>query len=390
MTKYQIAILPDGPEVCSGILKDTLKRHLAELGVDASQVLFLEPSALASRDRKAPTVGVYFGLAAPPVTWPGLSDFVQDGNIIVPVVQDLDIYNTLVPDELRGINGVSMSAMDPGLEAVASVVLEGLSLLRRTRRLFISYRRVETRSVAIQLYELFDASGFDVFLDTHSVRPGEPFQEILWHRLADTDVICVLDSPDFMASRWTEEELARANASSVQVLQLVWPDQMVPSTAAFSRLIQVEAMDFESTSSTGPDARLSDSFAASLVPEVESLRARALSARHSYLVQELCRDAVTLGLSAKVQPERFITIDSTGHDLVAAVPTVGVPDAVCIQEIEASLDLKSRGRTSVVLLYDERGIRKKWLEHLDWLNGQALTLRSVRVADAPNWLRNLK
>ena len=105
-------------------------------------------------------------------------------------------------------------------DRVASVLLEGLGLLRKSRRLFISYRRVETQGVAIQLYEQLDASGFDVFLDTHSLRPGEPFQEVVWHRLADTDVVVLLDSPGFLASRWTEEELARANSTNLQILQL--------------------------------------------------------------------------------------------------------------------------------------------------------------------------
>ena len=55
------------------------------------------------------------------------------------------------------------------------------------------------------------------------MRPGEPFRDVLWHRLADTEVIVLLDSPQFLDSRWTEEELSNANFTNVQILQLIWP-----------------------------------------------------------------------------------------------------------------------------------------------------------------------
>jgi len=131
--------------------------------------------------------------------------------------------------------------------------LEGLGLLRERRRLFISYRRVEASGVAAQLYEALDAAGFDVFLDTHGIlRPGEPFQEVLWHRLADTDVALLLDTPGFLASRWTEEELARANVSNIQILQVLWPGQTEASAAAFSSLYPLSMGDFQSACFLGP------------------------------------------------------------------------------------------------------------------------------------------
>jgi len=44
------------------------------------------------------------------------------------------------------------------------------------RRVFVSYRRNESRDAAVQLFEELSARQFDVFLDTHSVgrRDGLP------------------------------------------------------------------------------------------------------------------------------------------------------------------------------------------------------------------------
>src|SRR5580693_1170618 len=109
--------------------------------------------------------------------------------------------------------------MAPNYEAIAARLLEALALLRETRRLFISYRRSESRKVAIQLYEALDEKTFDVFLDTISIRPGEEFQKVLAHRLADVDVIVLLHTRDFIGSRWTITELTQANAMNVAILR---------------------------------------------------------------------------------------------------------------------------------------------------------------------------
>ena len=45
--------------------------------------------------------------------------------------------------------------------------------------------------------------------------------------------------------------------------------------------------------------------------------------------------------------------------------------------------------TDVVLLYDERGIREKWLEHLTWLDHHKLRVRSMQVTQCSSWLRGL-
>ena len=389
-TSYQIALFSHGADAMLPTLRGTILRRLGELGVKENHVTFLNESTVLSRDVKAPIVAAYLSLERSPPTLASVGDLIAQGIMVVPVVPDLNEFSSYTFDEIRKINGMPFSREeDPELERVASVLLEGLSLLRKTRRLFISYRRVETQGVAIQLYEVLDQHGFDVFLDTHSVRPGEPFQDILWHRLADTDVIVLLDSPNFMDSRWTEKELARANSSNVQILQLIWPSNVFSANAAFSRAFPLTPDDFVSKS-LGPEARLTAKASECVVTEVESLRARALAARQAYLVQELCHEARNLGLDPQVQPDRSITLEPSHDKFYVAVPAVGVPDAVRYQEIEDAVQRHKRAQTQVVLLYDERGIRDKWVQHLEWLNRQKLRVRSIQVSQAATWLAGLK
>lgn len=385
MTQYQVAIFSGDSEDDSKRLRDTLRKRLAELGIPNDFLVFLGHEAVLTRDPKAPIVGVYFAGEAGPRPSPGLNELVNDATTIIPVVE-LARFSELVPAELHEYNGMELLPEDPDLDQVANVVLENFGLLRRSRRLFISYRRAETRAIAIQLYELLDGQAFDVFLDTQGVRPGERFQEILWHRLVDTDVVVLLDSPGFLVSRWTAEELARANSTNIQILQLVWPDNALEAVAAFSRPMPLQATDFTDAAHLGDGARLTLDCLRRVGIEVESLRARALAARYAYLVQEFCSTARDAGLEVVPQYERFIQLRAMNGNEVIAVPTIGVPDAARYQEVEEEVSRHSSTPAELLLLYDERGIRDEWLEHIAWLDRQ-LHVRSLQVTQIPSWVR---
>jgi hypothetical protein len=71
------------------------------------------------------------------------------------------------------------------------------------------------------------------------------------------------------------------------------------------------------------------------------------------------------------------------------VPTVGVPDAVRYQELEDEISRHPRPSSGIILLYDERGIRDKWMNHLEWLDRKAMPVMSLQVAKAQSWLGGL-
>ena len=209
--KYQLVLLgaagSSSVDACASRLDNALNVAFAQLGVNVGKFLVRVRSGMTDPDidRRMLSVAVFFGLTPSPSLLPTdeerLGHLLTDGSLIIPVVEDTASFGTLVPPQIAHLNGISVADCGNDFVRLAARILEGFGLLREKRRLFISYRRVETSGVAAQLYEVLDASGFDVFLDTHGVlRPGEPFQDILWHRLADTDVALLLDSPGFLAS----------------------------------------------------------------------------------------------------------------------------------------------------------------------------------------------
>jgi hypothetical protein len=401
--RYQLAVFEGATPVSDSPARLTaaMNAALQQLGVNHRKFLVPIPPGTTGLglDRRMPSVGVFFGLAPSPALSVDdaarLDRLLEDGNLIIPVVADLGRFTSLVPAAIAHLNGLGRAECGADFERLAARILEGFGLLRERRRLFISYRRTETSGIAAQLYEALDVAGFDVFLDTHGViSPGEPFQEILWHRLADTDVAILLDSPGFLASRWTEEELARANTSNIQILQLLWPGQTEGATAAFSSFHPLTTGEFVGTGTLGPAAMLVEACVKEIVDEVEGLRARAIGARHAFLVREFSAEARTAGLSVQTTLERTLVVSTAAGQKVLVQPAIGVPDA---ERYEALERLHQRdvglGRTysqPPVLLYDQTGIRARWVAHLGWLNANIACARSVSLAQAKAWLEDIQ
>jgi hypothetical protein len=368
-------------------LRATLQRRLEDLGIDlSSAVSFLDSASFSQRDPKSPIVGVYFGGPdQSPADTATIDQLLALPAIVIPVVETLEGYSELVPDTLKPINGCAPKAGDTGLESIAGLVLEALSLLRQSRRLFISYRRVESRGIALQLYAMLDERGFDVFLDTHGVRPGEPFQEVLWHRLADSDVVVLLDSPEFLESQWTAKELAEASTMGIGILQLIWPRHERARTTELAFPHYLTRLDFDPIGSSGSQSRLAYDTAQQVVTEVESLRARSLQARYQALVRSFCKAAKDAGIEATVQPERFILTRKGTDEQVAVIPAIGVPTALQIQEIA---NLFAPAKRRAFLIYDHVGIRDRWIAHLRWLDDH-LPVKTFRASDSAEWLARL-
>ena len=403
--KYQLVILGQegNPQVSEYArrLVAAVGQAFDKLGVNSKKFLVTLISGADDSEinRRMPAVAVFFGSVPSPVLSvvdaTRLQIVLGDGSLVIPVVEDIANFSTMVTPEVAALNGCSLADCGSDFERLAARILEGFGLLREKRRLFISYRRAESSGVATQLYEALDAAGFDVFLDTQGViRPGEPFEEILWHRLADTDVAVLLDTPGFLASRWTEEELARANTSNIQLLQILWPGQTEGATAAFSAFHPLSEDDFAGSDTLGPAAQLKDVEVSEIVDAVEGLRARAFGARHAFLVREFAIEARNEGMQVLTTLERNLILTASGGFRALVMPAIGVPDAERYEWLgrlhQRDLDEGKVYAQPPILLYDQTGIRSRWLQHLAWLNDNIACARSLSIVDAKKWLSDVK
>jgi hypothetical protein len=389
ITKYQLIRIGENNSFYSEILK-TLYSHISELGLQKDCITEIDENNFSTEYKaNAPTFCLYFGSSSGAFDNQDiLAKLIKDATLVLPVVSDLTKFTQQIPTELHNTNGFQL-ASNNDIERLVSLILEGLSLLRISRRLFISYKRDESSSVAIQLFEQFEKSGFDVFLDTHSIRPGEPFQEELWHRMADTDVVVMLNTPNFMKSQWTTQELAQANTMSIGVVQLVFPNHKLEREAELSIPIQLTYNDFDNCVSGTSTKSLTANSIKKIVSQVESIRARSLGARQDNIISEFISFAHKLNVKVQLQPERFITVTKTNGKEIVVIPTVGIPQAFTYhQKSELIKRIKQNDKEKIYILYDQLNIRERWLKHLDWLD-KYLPIKTIKILKCKQWLQKL-
>ncbi|HLP32513.1 MAG TPA: toll/interleukin-1 receptor domain-containing protein, partial [Bacteroidia bacterium] len=303
-TKYQIIKLGSDNPFYKEVL-DTLYHHIIELGIAKESIIEIDETNFSQEYKgNAPTFCLYFGSNSGDFKNIDLLDIlIKDANLVLPIASDITKFKHQIPTELENVNGFELASSND-IEKLVSCILEGLSLLRLSRRLFISYKRDESSTVAIQLFEQLEKNGFDVFLDTHSIRPGEPFQDELWHRMADTDVVVLLNTPGFLNSNWTAQELAKANSMSIGILQLIWPTHKLERDAELSIPFQLSDSDFGNDIFKEPTSYLKPEIISKIINQVESLRARSLASRQDNIITEFIASSNRVGKKADLQSEK--------------------------------------------------------------------------------------
>jgi hypothetical protein len=366
-------------------LRRNVDLALQRLGIPISAITFLRDINSPARSLNVPAMAVFFGSPKNADDTALVTELIDDSIVIVPVVSDLSRVHAEIPQQLRHVNAIVLGPNGEGIARLVTLVLETFRLLRRERRLFISYKRTGSQPLADRLYDALDARGFDVFIDVRSVPLAADFQSQLWHRMSDSDVVVLIDTPGFREGRWTAEELARANATNIQILHLLWPGQKEDPASSFSHFMKLRRRDFIGFIPLRGRWATKE-MVTRICDEVERLRAPAIAARHRYLVDNFCDAARDEGLDPSIQVEGWISLKAEPNRTLAIVPAVGIPTSDRINEVfEAIADPATEAR-EIWVIYDNRGVLKTWLSHLDWLDSY-LPIRTVQMSKAPQLLK---
>ncbi len=389
--RYQLILLGSLEEEACNKTTTIFFEEIAQLNLlkEAFVVITRENFEVDYKENQ-PTFAIYFGDKS--------SDFkdldityklIKDGTMILPIYFEKYSFSKHIPCILENQNGLLYDNTQDN--KIVGLTLEAFELLRSTRKIFISYKRDESTSIAIQLYEALEKNNFDVFLDTHSIKPGEPFQEELWHRMTDCDVIVLLNTPKFLESHWCKEEFAEAGAKQIGIVQLVWPTHNVKVDSAFhlsypKQLIESNFVD--NIHNDKDTSKFKEEFIKEIMKDIESVRARNLAARQDNLITEFRSIAEKVGRKITVQPERFLTEDLPNGNRRIYIPTIGIPQSTSCQSAEIKNELLGYKNVIIRLIYDDLRIRDKWLEHLNWLNENfKKDIKTLRKREFESWLQ---
>lgn len=366
---YHLAILGAPSDEQVSELEKNVADAVSMFGLALNQEIGWEvlPTEFIPHQQRS-AAAVFFGdVNADHLSLPGL---LRGGVPVVPVVSDLSKIATDLPEILQPLNCLSYT--NDGAKRVATALLECVGLLPKQRRVFVSYRRDESRQAALQLFDALSARYFDVFLDTHSIAPAEEFQTMLWHRLCDSDVLLMLDTPDYFNSRWTTAEFGRALAKGISVLRIGWPEVECSTRLATASHIELNTSELDITSGC-----ISDNAINRICLQLEEVRSKSHAVRTVNLVSNLRigienigGEVIGMGVSGGVQ------VRLLDGQMVVVYPTVGVPTSKTMHD--ASMNSPDE---SVAILYDHVGLHPEWLSHLDWLEQCIQVLRWVRVSE---------
>jgi hypothetical protein len=377
MSLYELAILGSVTPVDRATLTATIRTMIEDFGlVLGDDVLLHDGVGVQRRDTRAAFAAAYFGGSS----FGDLDvarDLVAASAPVIPTIAADDDFGTQIPDFLQSANGLRRRRDDPEMAELAAALLECVGLLRRQRRVFVSYRRVDSRAAALQLHDLLTSRGFDVFLDTHDIRPGDPFQDVLWHRLVDSDVMVMLDTPSYFDSRWTRQEIGRARAKEIQVLRVIWPEHTPSRLTDLSETVYLEPGEL--VDSEGPIAATT---ADAIVLRVERLRSRSIAARYMSITGKLRADVEKIGGAVEaIGAHRAIAVRLLDDRIIWAYPIVGVPTAEILNDV-ADKALRANQCEAPILVYDHIGIRDTWNAHLRWLDEHIKAVRAIKVSEA--------
>ena len=317
-------------------------------------------------DQMTPVAVAFFGGAG--VSDVGINSLLPAGVPILPIASRDGQIAVEIPPQLRALNCVTVAGHGP--ERIATALLECVGLLPRQRRVFVSYRRDEARQAALQLFNSFSARLFDVFLDTHGIAPAEHFQSVLWHRLCDSDVLVMLDTPGYFDSRWTNAEYGRALAKGISVLRIGWPAVNPSPRAATASRIDLNAGDLDVAS-----GQLTDAVIDRICTQLEFVRAQSHAVRSLNLFSNLKLAIERIGGGvAGVGVHNAIYFKLPNGKAIVAYPAVGVPTSVTLNE---AVD-----RAFAAVVYDHVGLDERWIKHLAWLGDNIHAARWVKASEA--------
>ena len=384
MYKYQLIILGTIKPVVDDIIL-LFYQKIEELKLKKEFYKIFFKADLPSYKGNQPTFVLYFGNENGDFEdLQEIEMLYKEGNIILPIFNKS--FSKEIPKLLSNQNGLQYS--DYLKDKIVDLALESYGKLRNSRKIFISYKRDESTSIAIQLYEALEKNNFDVFLDTHSIKQGEPFQDELWHRMTDCDVILLLNTPKFLESEWCEKEIAEASVKQIGIIQAIWPNHKLERMAEICFPYQLMSTNFVNGIYNNKDtSKLKDDTINDLVNQVESIRARNLASRQDNLITEFLNSARKYGKNVTIQPERFITEEVEGNMRRIFIPSVGIPQSFDYNtSSELKKEIKEYSDEEVYLIYDDVRIREKWLKHLGYLN-EYLDVKTIKKQEFDIWLQ---
>lgn len=276
---------------------------------------------------------------------------------ILPIAHTHDDFKTNFPDGLSDLNGFFLDDTTLSLSALHNYIFSYFGIISGNRKVFISYRRSETEVLAQTLYDKLIKLKYHPFLDSYSIESGVDFQERLRHELVDSDIVVLLDTPDFNNSDYCMEEFNIANSEQIPVIDIRINVNPKENTHRFCDYIEV---DGDMQTITGDSA-----FADRIIDLMERSRAKAYCIKRKFVIAEFEKRCKEFNLDI-VEQGGFMRCDTTKE---CFFPFTNIPNASDLYELTVKMSKIPIFTTYAKhVLYNGNYCTPDYQKQLDWYN----------------------
>ena len=277
--------------------------------------------------------------------------------LIQPVGHVPDDFKNKFPNCLKSLNGFFLDESSYTMEALKNFILSYFGILKGTRKVFISYHRAETEILAHKIFDILIRYKYIPFLDAYSIRLGVDFQQYLRHELMSSDIIILLDTPDFNSSDYCMEEFNIDNEENIPVLDIRFNIDTRKNTHQFCEYYETD-MD---VSKANEDAELPGK----IIELMERSRAKAFGMKRRLVLDEFFMKCRKFGLHI-VEQGGFLRCDTT-HECF--IPLTHIPSASDLFDTKTMIEGTPLFSTySKQILYNGNYCRPDVTEELSWWN----------------------
>ena len=275
---------------------------------------------------------------------------------IIPITYEELNNQQVIDSSLQSINAFKYDKADDkkSVELLTDVMLKKMGLLNNVRRVFISYKRSETGELAEHIRKELLKEGYAVFLDKNNIDFGDDFMQEIRYSIVESDVLLILNSPNYYDSLYTKKELFAACVSGLAIIVLSQDDR----NKELNGLIHIHIAE---------QNKISEEEKKDLIFAISDARIRLWHSRHERLNRKL---------HLLANCKKFLQgVHSKSHNNFSIYTIVGLPTTLDFERIFQNKNADSTNRQKstnrkVYAFYDNLTLPSSYSKHLNWLDKQ--------------------
>lgn len=276
---------------------------------------------------------------------------------ILPIAPSAKDFGKNIPKKISHLNGFFLTD-ERSIHALKNYILAFFGVVNTNRKVFISYRRIDSEELAHQLFDALTKLKYNPFLDSYSIQEGVDFQEYLRHELNNTELIVVLNTERFVESAYTIEEVNIANELRIPILEVKFKYSVKLDVMSMSQVMNMSEIIHATK-------HFDNSFVDSITTTIEKMRAQSYLFKRKNVVASLNKQFQQFGLNLQ-EAGGFLRCDTTREIYFPLTHIPQSTDLFTTDELFNTLPLFSTYNKKVI--FNGSYCRDDIKSHLNWLN----------------------